>query len=122
MSKELEKFGKIFISHVRDNTIHHYKKSLYGKKSVLHNKNFTSLNNEEKQIMENIVMETIDLTMFNLLNMFEEYSENLKLVYKDTKDIEYNIEEISGGIMGELFTEDGWIAKFSKYEESSPYN
>lgn len=51
--------------------------------------------------------------MHNMLFMIEEHEE-IELLYK-----EENIAEKSDGLSGELYTEDGWIEKYSKklYED-----
>jgi len=119
MKEVLDNFGKLLISHVRDRTISHYQQMAYGKRQGLHKQKIVSLTDENKKLIEDIVFQTVDEAIFNLLNMFEEYEENVELICKDKEGNKYDIEKISDGIMGELFTEDGWIAKFSKYEEKN---
>jgi hypothetical protein len=31
-----------------------------------------------------------------------------------------SVSDLSAGLGGELYTEDGWIAKYSRYEDFSP--
>ena len=51
--------------------------------------------------------------MYNMLSLFEAHKE-IELLYETE-----NIVEESDGFSGELYTEDGWIEKYSKklYEE-----
>lgn len=50
----------------------------------------------------------VDLSIHNMLCMLEDHSD-FSLI-KDGK----NIAELSDGFSGELYTEDGWISKFSE--------
>ncbi|EFS6814276.1 hypothetical protein JR617_000290 [Listeria monocytogenes] len=53
----------------------------------------------------------VDNTLFNILTMFEQSEDKLTLLANHE-----NIIEASDGLAGELFTEDGWISKFSQFQ------
>ena len=49
--------------------------------------------------------------------MLEEYQDEMRLVVKDQDDAEHSLVDISDGLCGELYTEDGWIEKYTKYPD-----
>lgn len=115
----LDKFGKKVIEHVRDvtleiamgkakgNTINPVKKEQYI--------GLSNLSEEEKEIVCDLLSETISATIYNFLDMFEAYSDEMKLnVICDSN--EYDLSTITEKMGGEIAfsDEDGWIQKFSK--------
>ena len=112
MKNKLEIFGEIFIDEVRDNTIEIFEKIFSGEMKGLTAKciqdKIKIFNEEQKDTMLCIISKAIDQCMHNILFMLEEHQE-LKILY-DTE----NIVEESDGLSGELYTEDGWIKKYSK--------
>lgn len=117
MDDILSRFGEILIKEVRDRTIHGFDMIVTGKmkddssQKLFHE--IKQMDDKQNQIIEKIIPKIVDLSIHNMLCMFEEHA-----------DIEVNmnnecITEISDGLAGELYTEDGWIQKFSKerYEE-----
>ena len=55
-----------------------------------------------------IVLISIDYSLGNLLTMVEQNDEIVVLCDGE------NIKELSDGLSGELYTEDGWIERFSQ--------
>ena len=109
----LEKFGKIFICDVRDKTIRSFNKIFSGEMKgttaeTIHDltKNFSEVDQEKVQ---NIITIVIDQCMHNMLFMAEEHEE-IELKYNDD-----NLVDESDGLAGELYTEDGWIEKYSEF-------
>jgi hypothetical protein len=47
-----------------------------------------------------------------------ENSEEFDLIKTSNSGNELSLREISDGLCGELYTEDGWIERFSKYPPS----
>jgi hypothetical protein len=114
----LDSFGKLFMEEVRDRTINNFEAILSGKtksqKSQLLHKQLATLDNNTIQILKEALIETIDNQLFNTLTLLEQ-NEELSLLY-NIEEKPFNINEISDGLGGELFTENGWIEKFSKYK------
>lgn len=109
----LEEFGKIFISDVRDNTIDTFNKIFNGTmKGMTAEKVQSLINNfseDEREKVQEVIKIAIDQCLHNILFMAEEHA-----------DIELkcnggNLIEESDGLSGELYTEDGWIQKYSKF-------
>ena len=107
----LDKFGKIFVTETRDMSIHDIDKMIDGtmkgdsaKKIQDKIINFTD---EQKEILKFIVSQTVDNVLDNFLLMIEQH-EKIGLSYDNI-----NLSEESDGLSGELYTEDGWIEKYS---------
>ena len=47
-----------------------------------------------------------------------EGGEGLELVLRTPEGTLVNLTDLSDGLAGEVYSEDGWIAKFSKYPSS----
>lgn len=111
----LNEFGVTLMASVRDRSISKLEQAqsgtLKGTSGKILSDSFTQFNNEQQKIIKKIIIEFIDNTIFNTLSMFEE-EDNKKILVHGV-----DINEISDGLCGELFTEDGWISQFSKYNE-----
>lgn len=108
----IDEFGSSLISDVRDRTLKTLKKMFSGKmnsstakkiQSLLEGLDATQLEN-----VEQILSYAVDESLFNMLNLIES-DPNIKLLYSDE-----DLTELSDGLAGELFADDGWISKFSK--------
>jgi hypothetical protein len=124
-NKVLNNFGEILMTQVRDRAIARYRMIANGSvkapslKALSHR--LTSLTDEELSSVEDVIIETVDSVIFNLLNTLEE-EDKLQLLYQDKENILHNIVDLSDGLAGELFTEDGWIYQFSKYKSKGVYH
>ena len=70
-----------------------------------------SLPPESKQLLEQLITQTIDLTIFNFLTLFEQQSDFVLAAQVEEDVIDLN--ELSDGLGGELWGEEGWIEQFS---------
>ena len=112
MNNSLEKFGQIFIEEVRDYTIRTYKKifdgSMKGLTAQEVRERISTLDEQQKNMVLWLISKVVDDSMHNMLLMLEEHEE-IEITYE-----KINIVEESDGLTGELYTEDGWIEKYSK--------
>lgn len=112
MNDILSYFGKILISDVRDRTIRGFDMRVNGKMRDESSKKLFSEIQEmkigDRQLIEDIIPQIVDLCIHNMLCMVEEHS-NIDIQVENE-----SIYEISDGLAGELYTEDGWIQRFSK--------
>ncbi len=111
MNTYLQNFGKIFIKDVRDRTITDIDMITGGKylsKPDLEiAKKFSSLDVESQGFIKSLIPDIVDNCLHNFLNMFEEHEEiNLLFEGKD-------LNKLSDGLSGELYTEDGWIQSYT---------
>ena len=117
MSDKVELFGKILISEVRDETISSLDMMISGKMQGVTAKaireKLVSFDKEQLEVLEWLLPKVVDLNLHNMLFMLEEH-DNITVVV-DNEDI----KSTSDGLAGELYTEDGWISKFSneRYQE-----
>ena len=115
MENILDEFGKILIKEVRDNVINAMNERIDGERkgitAQLIKKKIAILNNEQIEILKWLIPEIVDFSLDSMLFMFEGHPD-LQLVFQGV-----DLKEVSDGLSGELYTEDGWIQKFSKYDE-----
>ena len=107
----LSQFGHEFIKNTRDRTLKSYVKlknnEMKAKDSlIIHNK-INHLNLDKQLILDDVVYEMVDLVLFNVLNFLEE---STQIEFEDE-----NINAITDGLAGELYSNEGWIRKFSAY-------
>lgn len=72
---------------------------------------------KQKEILKWLVPKMVDAGLYNLFAMIEEHHNlNVEVTSNGERG---NIRHLSDGLAGELYTEDGWISRFSKerYEE-----
>ena len=115
MEDVLNEFGKILITEVRDGTIDSMNKmidgTMKGTIAKLIRKKISILDKEQIEILKWLIPEIVDFSLDSMLFMFEGHPD-LQLVFQGV-----DLKEVSDGLSGELYTEDGWIQKFSKYDE-----
>ena len=113
MDSNLEKFGKIFIDNVRDRTLETFINFLNGKErgntAKKINELLTHIPDDATESLKRIVEEMVDQCLFNILDMLEN-DESVEITCNGN-----NVAELSDGLAGELYSEAGWIAKYSKY-------
>lgn len=120
--KILDVFGELIMKHVRDETVSTWDRMLDGQMKGLTaqdvNKKVSSFSEEQLEIIKWMIPKIVDQGLHNLLVMFEESDELFLGLNRENGDKE-DIKEESDGLSGELYTEDGWIKRFSKerYDE-----
>lgn len=120
MEKILSNFGESFIENVRDNSLFIFESILSGRmKDVesreIYNK-FNNLSEEERTLIKQIAYKMVDLTIHNVMFFFEQDIDDWK-ISNSRKQVE-DLANLSDGLTGELYSEDGWIKQFSKYRSS----
>ena len=115
MENILDEFGKILITEVRDGTIDSMNKmidgTMKGTTAKLIRKKIAILNEEQIEVLKELILEIVDCSLDSMLFMIEGDPE-LQLIFQGV-----DLKEVSDGLSGELYTEDGWIQKFSEYKE-----
>ncbi len=113
----LNLFGEALIEAVRDTVYRQFEKiskgELKSETSLVLYEELKHFNKNEKKIANKIVLDTIDSTLHYFLWMVER-SEDFDLMFIKSKEA-ISLREISDGLCGALYTEEGWIQKFSKY-------
>ena len=112
----LDYFGEMLISNVRDKTIASWDMMVNGKMKGITaqqvREKISSFSDEQKEILRWLTPQITDTCLHYLLTMFEQ-SDELKLTVC-IEQANVDLKQISDGLAGELYTEDGWINRFSK--------
>lgn len=117
----LEKFGRVLMAEVRDDAIDKYEAIVAGQMrsapALELSKELLSLNHDQLSLVRKIVLSSIDDVVHNVLWMLEQHEGEIELNFSDGPN-KANLSEISDGLCGEIYGEDGWIARYSKYKEN----
>jgi len=119
--EKLENFGKFLMDNLRDPAILYAEKLLNEEWTSSKLKDlqssFAQFSEDQKKIILTCVIQSIDNGIHDLLFAFQEnyttHTSDIKIFVDDT-----NLESISDGLNGEIFGEEGWRAKYSKYGEN----
>ncbi|MDC1142375.1 hypothetical protein OAU50_04735 [Planctomycetota bacterium] len=119
----LERLGKVLVANVRDKAIEKYENIVAGQlKSppavTLHDK-LKRFSGSELEAVREAVVGAIDDVLHHLLFAAEEHDEDFAILARNAKDALVNVATVSDGLPGELYSEDGWISKYSRYAEGS---
>lgn len=114
----LDKFGEFIVVNLRDKAIETAEMLLEnGSKSpqtkILQDE-LSTFNAAQKAIVANVVKTSIDAAIHDFLFAIEEqadFENDIQIIVN-----EENIVEMSDGLQGELFTQDGWLEKYSKFK------
>lgn len=116
----LDKFGKLVITCLRDNGIEHYDGLArnHWKAPDLQQlqADLATLTDEQRKIVRQCVISAVDTAMHDFLFGLVEahdFEEGIEVIVD-----RQNVVELSDGLNGEQFSEDGWIAKFGAYSEA----
>ncbi len=114
----LDKCGQFLIGRVRDRAIEHWEKVMAGSMNDMESKGiFKSLSTftpEQMKLVRSLLPGIVDSALHYLLCGLEE-EEDIKIVVRHEGQ-EQDINQVSDGLAGELYTEDGWIHRFSKHK------
>lgn len=109
----LDEFGKIFVSEVRDNTISVFNRifdgSMGGETAKKVREWIADFDEMEQRRIQDVISSAVDQCLHNMLFMAEQH-EDMEFIYHGD-----NLVEESDGLAGELYTEDGWIEKYSQF-------
>ena len=117
----LDKFGEILIHEVRDEAINDWEKILNGKMKGVTAKWVGDLlsgySTEQVEILKELIPEVVDTTLHHLLWTVEQV-DSLKILLSDKDGNICDIKEVSDGLPGELYSDLGWINRFTKKRHS----
>lgn len=114
----LDNFGKGLMQYSRDRSLGLASKILQGKMKSPNQRivgeTLQNLTPEERKAVEDLAKLLFNKMFFEFeqfLNAHPEY----KLVYSDGES-ELDLLELSDGLFGEMFGDDGWIEKYSEFD------
>ncbi len=115
---ELDSFGKILMEGLRDSSIHYFDRLSQGKWKApalqTLQTDLKTFNEEQISIVRRALISSIDTGIHDFLFKLQQQDEEGITIVVNGK----NLADISDGLHGELFTEDGWYQRFSEYGEN----
>ncbi|GGH16104.1 hypothetical protein [Mucilaginibacter phyllosphaerae] len=118
MEDSLDKFGKFLVENFRDKGIYYAESLLAGiwKAPSLQDiqTGLSHLSITQKEAVKKAIISTLDSAMHDFLFALQvqaEYKNEIQITVDKN-----NIVDLSDGIHGEAYSDDGWYAKYSKYE------
>ena len=121
MDEPLDKFGEFFVSNLRDKMLDDLQMLLTASwKAPSAQKlqdRLATLNDEQRDILRETAEHLITAGMHDFLFALEEDADSggsIRIMVDGT-----DLAEASDGLHGEIFTENGWISRFSKYKQNA---
>lgn len=115
----LEKFGEFVVTQLWNNALEHHEllSKKHWKTPALQGlqESLASLNDEQKEIVRRCVVNALGVGMHDLLFALQEahdLEQGIDVVVDGS-----NIAECSDGLHGELYGDNGWLAKYGRYKE-----
>ncbi|WP_412028549.1 hypothetical protein [Deinococcus yunweiensis] len=117
MTPELDRFGKLFIENVRDRSIWQADSLLSGilngESSSVMIERLRALSPESRAVIHDLIPLIVDDVLFHTLFHLDEYD---TIFHSDAEDGQRgkSVEYVHGELAGWLFSDEGWIARYSK--------
>ncbi len=121
LQNALDLCGRHLARDVRDTSINHWRHILSGhmkgRQAEASRRLLRDLDSTAIDILQDIIPKIVDTTLHYLLLTLEQ--ETALSLAVETEKLEVpDIADISDGLAGELYTDDGWIARFSQVGEA----
>lgn len=118
MSKaSLDLFGRILMTRVRDEAISDWKMIFDGRMkgdiAARVRNNLASFSEEQRAVILCLVPDIVDTVLHHLLWTFEQ-EEGIRIGVTVGNDDIPSLKDVSDGLAGELPSDEGWIARFSR--------
>jgi len=113
----LDAFGDNLIREVRDQTCKFLQAVIAGKvrgdrSQELYHK-YTTLTPENAAVVHEFLVEAVDDCLHAFLQFLEAHE--IGVIVRDDNGKPVDIRDLSDGLSGELYSDDGWINKFSQF-------
>jgi hypothetical protein len=111
----LDVLGRFLVEQVRDTTIAYADKVIRGEMKDPHSKRIHATlmaNSVELSALHELIPTIVDGTIGCLLGMIDQ-EDNIDIAINPQSDTPVFAKAMSDGLCGELYTQHGWIAKFS---------
>ena len=113
----LDLFGRLLITKVRDEAISDWRMiiggSMKGETSVKVREMLAPFSEQQRNVVISLVPKVVDTVLHHLLWTLEQTNEVKIGVLAHNQEVA-SLKEVSDGLAGELYSDDGWIARFSK--------
>jgi hypothetical protein len=123
----LDEFGKRLVAEVRDTTIYFMNATMAGEMKSTYRQilfeHFQKLDKDAANVVRQFVLRTVDDCLFYFLRFIEETETELIFPTESGEkiDVAKTSDALMGELKGELLTEEGWIAEFSKYQDNEKH-
>lgn len=118
----LDIFGAFLMTRVRDEAIKDWDFIIDGKMKDARGQRIyqqvKELRPEDRELLRSVVAQVVDTTLHHLLWSLEDAKE-VKVAVHTPEAYVPDIASRSDGLAGELYTEDGWIERFSRQRRAS---
>ena len=116
----LSEFGRKLITEVRDKTINQIEEVISNNGQGIYPEFYKTLiskfDDSQLKVFNTIISDIVDTSLHNFLWMIEE-ADKFKICAIDDYDYQ-ELDSISDGLAGELYSDNGWIVKYSQKEKS----
>jgi hypothetical protein len=115
MNIPLDKFGKFFVQNLRDRMLRDLEALLRGDKKASEKlqSQLSGFTDKQNQVLRDMVEELITTGMHDLLFAIQEDADAGGAVKVLVEGQE--VAKLSDGLHGEIFGDNGWIVRFSRY-------
>lgn len=115
----LDEFGKVLMSQVRDRACEDLQRIISGKAADKSGRElyerFRSLSPEDAKFVQRFLVIALDLGMACFLHFLDDYQ--IEVLFRSDGKEKHDVRAISDGLHGEIWTEDGWIERFSAFKD-----
>ena len=115
----LDEFGKLLMERVRDDACAYLGRLFSGKMADASSKKIyeeiKKLGKDDRDIVARLLVKAVDAGIVRFLHFLDENEVEVLFGANDGK--RYDIRAISDGLAGELHTDKGWVAKYSKFSD-----
>lgn len=113
----LELFGRLLMTKVRDKAILEWKMisdgRMKGESAPKIREILDTFSAEQREAFLLLVPQIVDTTLHHLLWTLEQQEDVMVHVRAGEQDVP-DLKEVSDGLAGELYTDEGWIARYSR--------
>jgi hypothetical protein len=119
MSKEaLDLFGRMLMERVRDEAIDDWGRIFDGRfkdaDSACLRQRVSHFSREDMAVVRSLVPRFVDSCLHHLLWTLEQ-SDHVEITVRTASGVVRDLKQVSDGLAGELYSDEGWIARFSRY-------
>jgi hypothetical protein len=117
----LDEFGAALMNGVRDEACSFLQRVISGKmadkwsKALYRDLQKQKFKPEQAEFVGRMLEAAVHMGIVSFLQFLDQ--NEIAIVFRVEDGHTHNIQAISDGLVGELYTEDGWIEKFSKLKE-----
>ncbi|HEX5442422.1 MAG TPA: hypothetical protein VFW87_01275 [Pirellulales bacterium] len=115
----LDEFGEKLIHEVRDDAFAFLQRIISGKMRDSRSNSlfeaYRRLDSEAASTLHRFLAAAADSTFVRFLNFFD--ANRVPLYFASKSGDVNDVQQLSDGLVGELYSDSGWLAKFSRYGE-----